>query len=180
MARVLTCFFRQISWSSGIHVEGFFSVYQGRVFPRGRYPLGWVFLHVGNTYLGRFSPEAIPTEVRVPETNSFFLYVHWIFLISAPRRDGVKNSYLWGFLLEKFQKWYLPWREWEQSWLSQSHMDTLVKGWCPGCEMSDIWWFHMGIGWCVDLDRIVEERSWRPQGSICWSLQGIIWRWILE
>ena len=26
-------------------------------------------MHVGNTYLGRFLPVAIPTQVRVPETN---------------------------------------------------------------------------------------------------------------
>ena len=42
MARVLTLFFRQISWASGIHWEGFFPIYRGRVLPRGQYPLGWV------------------------------------------------------------------------------------------------------------------------------------------
>ena len=76
MARVLTCFFRQISWASGIHVEGFFPVYQGRVLPRGRYPLGWVFVHVRNTYLGGFFPVAIPTQVRATETNRVPLLLH--------------------------------------------------------------------------------------------------------
>ena len=70
MARVLTCFARQISSVSGIHMEGFFPVYGGKVLPRGKYPLGWVFLYGGNTYLGRFIPLAIPTQVQVPETNS--------------------------------------------------------------------------------------------------------------
>ena len=32
--------------------------------------LGGCFLHVGNTYLGRFIPVAIPSQVRVPETNT--------------------------------------------------------------------------------------------------------------
>ena len=70
MARVLTWFFRLISWASGIHVEVFFPVYQGRVFPRGQYPLGWVLCTWEiPTSVGCF-PVAIPTQVQVPETNT--------------------------------------------------------------------------------------------------------------
>ena len=65
----MTCFLRQISWYSGIRVEGFFPVYHGSVLPRVQYPLGWC-LHLGNTYLGRFFLVAIPTQVRVPESNN--------------------------------------------------------------------------------------------------------------
>ena len=69
MARVLTWFFRQISWASSIHVKGFFPVYQVRVLPRGQYPLGWVLCTWEiPTSVGCF-PVAIPTQVRVPETN---------------------------------------------------------------------------------------------------------------
>ena len=37
----------------------------------------WVgFVHVGNNYLGRVSPVAIPTQVRVPETNKHKLFFY--------------------------------------------------------------------------------------------------------
>ena len=70
MARVLTCFFRQTSWYSGIQVEGFFPVYRGRVLHRGWYPLGWVLCTWEIPTSVGFPPVAIPTQVRVPETNT--------------------------------------------------------------------------------------------------------------
>ena len=33
-------------------------------------------MHVGNTYLGRLPPVAIPTQVQVPETNTEVSPVH--------------------------------------------------------------------------------------------------------
>ena len=50
-------------------MEGFFPVYRGKVLPRGQYLLGWVsFTWKIPTSVG-FLPVAIPTQVRVPETN---------------------------------------------------------------------------------------------------------------
>ena len=70
MNRVLTCFFHQIYLASGIHVEGFFHVYQGRVLPRGGYPLEWVLCAREIPTSVAFPPVAIPTQVWVPETNT--------------------------------------------------------------------------------------------------------------
>ena len=39
------------------------------------------------------------------------------------------------------------------------HLEIIVQGWCHVCEMSDICWCHMGIGLCIDLDRIAEDRE---------------------
>ena len=55
-------------------MEVFFPVYQGRVFPRGQYPLGWVLCTWEiPTSVGYF-PVAIPTQVRVQETNNRNMY----------------------------------------------------------------------------------------------------------
>ena len=50
-------------------MEGFFPVYRGKVLPRGQYLLGWVLCTWEIPTLVSFSPLAIPTQVRVPETN---------------------------------------------------------------------------------------------------------------
>ena len=74
MARVLTCFFRQISWAYGIHVEGLFPVYRGKVLPRDDYPLGWVSCTWEIPTSVSFYSVAIHTQFRVPETNSILCY----------------------------------------------------------------------------------------------------------
>ena len=51
-------------------MEGLFPVYRGRVLPRGQYPLGWVSCTWEILSSVGFFPVAIPTEVRVPETNN--------------------------------------------------------------------------------------------------------------
>ena len=70
MARFQTCFFHQISWASGIHMEVFFTVYHVRVLPCGRYPLGWVLCTWEISTSVGFFPVAIPSQVWVPETNT--------------------------------------------------------------------------------------------------------------
>ena len=69
MARVMTCFFRQISWASRIHLECFFPVNRGKVIPRDQYQLGWVLCTLEIPNLVGLYPMAILTQVRVPETH---------------------------------------------------------------------------------------------------------------
>ena len=63
MSRVLTCFFFQISWRGR-----FLSRLSGKGSSSWSWPTWVGFVHVGNTYLCRFFPVAIPTQVPVPET----------------------------------------------------------------------------------------------------------------
>ena len=66
----MTFFFRQISWDSGVHVEGFFPLYWGKFLPRGQYLLEWVLVTWEILISVGFFPVAIPNQVRVPETNT--------------------------------------------------------------------------------------------------------------